>query len=192
MIRTVSPAVAPTTRPPWRRAAQAALLGALFLSPCAGAQDSLVRWYVEAGMTKPEIGNIAIGFHLNPTVSLEAGYRASEEPAHFGGTQSPLRADGFDGFEAALRTTTFLSQRLAVTSRVGLYHYEGESTVFVPATNSFRADKESGYSPVIGIGLRYELAPTWGLTVEYLHSDAFSASRRSSSGRLALGLRLSF
>jgi hypothetical protein len=126
---------------------------ALAIPVTAGAQSySLAPWYVGAGAGQSHNGDrdtvttVRLGYRFIPEVGIEGGYYDLGE--HFG-----TRARSY-GISAVF---TGSWDQLDVYGRIGYAR-----------TDFGRGDENEG---IAGVGLRWNLAPRWGVFVEYQRHD---------------------
>jgi opacity protein-like surface antigen len=170
----------------------AILAAGVFPASAVQAQQTDADWYIEAGLTNPEIGNIAAGWRFHRNFSLEAGYRRVDDEGVVHGPGGRQELNGIDGFEMALRGEAHITERFAVTGRVGLVRWKGDTLGYNPDTAELLVHERSDTAAIGGIGVRYDLSPSWALTAEFAISDAFSASGFSTDTKLSFGLRVTF
>lgn len=159
------------------------LLGGTTLGVHADSGDFYVAAQVY-GMRESDQGNgdlgagLSLGIGMSDWLSFEASYKQTHlEPAVPSGQYA-----GIDGTEVALRGRHPLSERFALTSRLGVYRWK--------ASNELDISADRGTDPVAGVGALLQLSERVAISADYERILGFDTGLEED--RLALGVRLAF
>ena len=147
-------------------------------------------FYAEAATEDFDTGHLAFGYEFASGLGVEVGYRRTNE----GGTvrfDGEHRLDAVEGTEIAVRGDIHLQPRFALTGRLGLLDWSGE-TLSIGAQDGLYVEEKESVSPILGAGVRFDMTEHVALIGEVVYTDAHEIGNDAREVRPLLGLRGSF
>jgi hypothetical protein len=132
--------------------------------------------------------NLSVVYRFTDTLGVEGGYATFGEFENKFNTiegRASIEAD-IDGFNLGLNFMTDLSDKWVVTGRIGLWMWDGDTTLKIPGSATLKGE-DDGTDLYAGAGFGYWVTPRFyaGLGVTYFNVDVDG----SDTGIVLAGLK---